>query len=64
MFRAVERLAARTVPVQEKEEHLARGVEPGFFSGLDVSESTDVLGISESTIERDWALAKARLHRD
>lgn len=48
----------------EKEEHLAKIVELRFFSGLDVIETAEVLGISESTVKRDWAMAKAWLHRE
>jgi RNA polymerase sigma factor (TIGR02999 family) len=48
----------------EKEEHLARVVELRFFSGLDVPETAEVLGVSESTVKRDWAMARAWLHRE
>ena len=48
----------------EKETHLAKVVELRFFSGLDVPETAEVLGISESTVKRDWAMAKAWLHRE
>ncbi len=48
----------------EKEEHLAKVVELRFFSGLDVIETAEVLGVSESTVKRDWAMAKAWLHRE
>jgi RNA polymerase sigma factor (TIGR02999 family) len=54
---ALNRLAA-------KEAHLAKVVELRFFSGLDVVETAKVLGISESTIKRDWQMAKAWLHRE
>jgi RNA polymerase sigma factor (TIGR02999 family) len=54
---ALNRLAA-------KEEHLAKIVELRFFSGLDVPETAKVLNVSESTIKRDWAMAKAWLHRE
>ena len=54
---ALNRLAAR-------EEHLAKVVELRFFSGLDVVETAEVLGISESTVKRDWQMAKAWLHRE
>ncbi|MBA3769532.1 MAG: sigma-70 family RNA polymerase sigma factor [Blastocatellia bacterium] len=47
-----------------KDKHLARIVELRFFSGLDVVETAAVLGISESTVKRDWAIAKAWLHRE
>ena len=48
----------------EREEHLAKIVELRFFSGLDVPETAKVLGVSESTVKRDWAMAKAWLHRE
>ncbi len=48
----------------EKEAHLAKVVELRFFSGLDVVETAEVLGISESTVKRDWQMAKAWLHRE
>ena len=54
---ALNRLAA-------KEAQLAKVVELRFFSGLDVVETAEVLGISESTVKRDWRMAKAWLHRD
>lgn len=54
---ALDRLA-------EKEEQLARVVELRFFSGLDVPQTASVLGISESTVKRDWAMAKAWLRRE
>jgi RNA polymerase sigma factor (TIGR02999 family) len=54
---ALDRLA-------ECETHLAIIVELRFFSGLDVPETAEVLGVSESTVKRDWAMAKAWLHRE
>ena len=54
---ALTRLAA-------KEEHLANIVELRFFSGLSVEETAEVLGISDSTVKRDWQMAKAWLHRE
>lgn len=48
----------------EKDEHLAKVVELRFFSGLDVPETANVLSISESTVKRDWQMAKAWLHRE
>ncbi len=47
-----------------KESHLTKIVELRFFSGLDVVETAEVLGISESTVKRDWQMAKAWLHRE
>lgn len=48
----------------EKEGHLAKIVELRFFSGLNVTETAQVLDVSESTVKRDWAMAKAWLHRE
>lgn len=48
----------------EKEARLAKIVELRFFSGLDVVETAGVLGVSESTVKRDWQMAKAWLHRE
>jgi len=47
-----------------KEAHLAKIVELRFFSGLDVVETAKVLDISESTVKRDWKMAKAWLYRE
>lgn len=54
---ALTRLAA-------KEEHLAKIVELRFFSGLSVEDTAEVLSISDSTVKRDWQMAKAWLHRE
>jgi RNA polymerase sigma factor (TIGR02999 family) len=54
---ALNRLAA-------KEAQLAKVVELRFFSGLDVVETAEVMGLSESTIKRDWRMAKAWLRRE
>lgn len=48
----------------EKDQHLAKVVELRFFSGLDVVETAEVLGVSESTVKRDWQMAKAWLRRE
>jgi RNA polymerase sigma factor (TIGR02999 family) len=37
----------------------ARIVELRFFGGLSIEEAAEVMGISQSTVKRDWALAKA-----
>lgn len=47
-----------------KGAQLAKVVELRFFCGLDVVETAEVLGISESTVKRDWQMAKAWLHRE
>ena len=47
-----------------KEEHLANIVELRFFSGLSIGETAEVLAISDSTVKRDWQMAKAWLYRE
>jgi RNA polymerase sigma factor (TIGR02999 family) len=47
-----------------QEAHLARIVELRFFSGLSIEETAEVLGSSDSTVKRDWQMAKAWLHRE
>jgi RNA polymerase sigma factor (TIGR02999 family) len=42
----------------------ARIVELRFFGGLSVEDSADVLGISVSTVKRDWTSARAWLYRE
>lgn len=45
------------------DEQQGRIVEMRFFGGLATDEIADVLGISESTVKRDWNVAKAWLIR-
>ncbi len=42
----------------------AKVVELRFFGGLENDEVADALGISLATVKRDWALARAWLHRE
>jgi len=42
----------------------SRVVELRFFSGLNVEETAEVLGVSAATVKRDWSVAKAWLHRE
>lgn len=46
-----------------KPQH-ARIVELRFFGGLTIEESAKVLGISSSSVEREWRSAKAWLYRE
>lgn len=41
---------------------LERVVECRFFGGLSTGETAEVLGVSSSTVERDWTRAKAYLY--
>lgn len=47
-----------------KDKQQARVVELRYFSGLSLEETAAVLEISRSTAARDWAMAKAWLHRE
>jgi RNA polymerase sigma factor (TIGR02999 family) len=53
---ALERLAA-------VEPRLAKVVECRFFGGLSEKEIAEALGITERTVERDWAKARMLLRR-
>jgi len=44
--------------------HQSRIVELRFFGGLSIEETSQVLGISPATVKRDWATARAWLHRE
>jgi len=39
-------------------------VELRFFGGITMEETAQALGISVATVKRDWAVAKAWLHRE
>jgi RNA polymerase sigma factor (TIGR02999 family) len=42
----------------------ARIVELRYFGGLSIAEAAEVLGVSAATVKRDWATARAWLHRE
>jgi len=42
----------------------AKVVELRFFGGLSVEETAEAMGISEPTVKREWAMARAWLHRE
>jgi RNA polymerase sigma factor (TIGR02999 family) len=42
----------------------ARVVELRWFGGLSIEETAEVLGVSTGTVKRDWATARAWLHRE
>ena len=45
------------------DEQQGRIVEMRFFGGLSIEEIGEVLGISRSTVKREWNVAKAWLSR-
>ena len=46
-----------------KDPELARLVELRYFAGLTTKETAEVLGVSTSTVEREWVAARAWLYR-
>ncbi len=42
----------------------SRVVELKFFGGLSIEDTADVLGVSPSTVKRDWVTARAWLYRE
>ena len=46
------------------DEQQSRVVELKFFGGLTVEDTAEVLGISPSTVKRDWTTARAWLFRE
>jgi DNA-directed RNA polymerase specialized sigma24 family protein len=49
---------ARSAPRQ------AETVECRFFAGLDIIETAQLLGVSETTVLRDWRAARAWLAKE
>jgi RNA polymerase sigma factor (TIGR02999 family) len=50
--------------LSELDRQQGRIVELRFYAGLSVEETAEAMGISESTVKREWRLAKAWLHRE
>jgi RNA polymerase sigma-70 factor (ECF subfamily) len=46
------------------DERQSRIVELRFFGGMTVEEVAHVLGVSKSTVESEWRMARAWLHRE
>jgi len=49
---------------EEEHERAARVVECRFFGGMTIEETAEALGVSGSTVSRDWDLAQAWLYRE
>lgn len=58
---AVDEVLTRLAEIDAEQ---ARIVELRFFAGLTVEETAEVMGISSSTVKREWRLAKAWLDRE
>jgi RNA polymerase sigma factor (sigma-70 family) len=49
---------------EEVDPRAAKVVELRFFGGLENDEVAEALGVSPATVKRDWAIARAWLHRE
>ena len=50
--------------LEELDPRQAKVVELRFFGGLSVEETAEAMGISAPTVKREWAMARAWLHRE
>jgi RNA polymerase sigma factor (TIGR02999 family) len=57
-------LDAALTALEAQDPQKARVVELRFFAGLTAEQTAAAMGISASTVARDWAFAKAWLHRE
>ena len=48
----------------EMDPQQSKVVELKFFAGLSIDDTAEVLGISSSTVKRDWITARAWLYRE
>lgn len=49
---------------EEEHARAARVVECRFFGGMTIEETAEALGVSGSTVSRDWDLAQSWLYRE
>ncbi len=50
--------------LEQLDARQAKVVELRFFGGLSVEETAEAMGISAPTVKREWAMARAWLHRE
>ena len=50
--------------LSELDPQQARVVELRYFGGLSIRETSNALSVSEATVKREWATARAWLHRE
>jgi RNA polymerase sigma factor (TIGR02999 family) len=48
----------------DRDDRVAQVVECRFFAGYTIAETADILGVSRSTVSRDWKSARAWLNRE
>lgn len=49
--------------LEQQDQHQGRIVELRYFAGLAIEETAETLKISPVTVKREWAIARAWLHR-
>ena len=49
---------------EQVDPRAAKVVELKFFGGLETEEIAELLGLGSATVKRDWAIARAWLHRE
>lgn len=59
----VVRVHEALLALEQADARAARVVELKFFGGLELEEIAELLGLSRSTVKRDWTMARAWLHR-
>ena len=60
----LERLGAALTELAKVDEALAELVDLKFFCGFSFSEIAALRGVSERTVQRDWAKARLLLHQE
>lgn len=50
--------------LEDLDERQARVVELRYFSGLNIEQTAEVLGVSPATVKREWNMAKAWLRAE
>lgn len=63
-FEALLELDAALAKLELEDPELVKIVELRYFTGLTVEQTADVLGISERTVKRHWAYARAWLQSE
>ncbi len=58
---AIDELLTRLAAIDPQQ---ARVIELRFFAGMSVEETAQALAISDRTVKRDWAMAKAWMQRE
>ncbi len=49
--------------LSSRDARQCRVVELRFFAGLSIDETAEAIGVSAATVEREWTMARAWLHR-